>query len=146
MTTIAKAQLALTPAAHPPPRCSPHCSTRSTAYDLFLSRALRNAELVYAPTSADALDMFLALGLEAAAGVRQPLVSFAAAHPGLRVLEDRFTGIEQAVAMPRSDEESRLFLCAFVEEAKASGLVARALHASGNGDATIAGLTSRPGR
>jgi polar amino acid transport system substrate-binding protein len=52
-------------------------------------------------------------------------------HIGLRVLEDRFTGIEQAIALPKADEETWRYLCAFVEDAKASGFVARALEASG---------------
>jgi polar amino acid transport system substrate-binding protein len=112
---------------------------KNTAYDLFLSRTLRRAGLVHAPTSADALDLFLAQDLEAAAGVRQPLLAYARAHPGLRVLEDRFTAIEQAMAMPKGEEDAWRYLCAFVEEAKASGLVARALEASGQSDATVAG-------
>jgi len=112
---------------------------KNTAYDLFLSRALKHAELVYAPTSADALDLFLAQDLEAAAGVRQPLMSYAQAHSGLRVMEDRFTGIEQAMAMPKGNDNSWRYLCDFVEDAKASGFVARALEASGQGDATVAG-------
>lgn len=112
---------------------------KNTAYDLFLSRTLENAELVYAPTSAAALDLFFDHDLEAAAGVRQPLMSFARAHPGLLVLEDRFTGIEQAMAIPKADEETLRYLCAFIEDAKASGFVAQALDASGQGDASVAG-------
>jgi polar amino acid transport system substrate-binding protein len=118
---------------------------KNTAYDLFLSRELKNAELVYAPTSAAALETFLNQGLEAAAGVRQPLASFAHAHPGLRVLQDQFTVIEQAMAMPKADEDTWRYLCAFVEDAKTSGLIARALDASGQGDATIAGPASPTG-
>lgn len=49
---------------------------RNTAYDLFLSRSLKHAALAYAPTSADALDLFAREGLDAAAGVRQPLVAY----------------------------------------------------------------------
>src|SRR3954453_5179146 len=59
---------------------------RNTAYDLHLSRTLRHARLVYAPTSHDALELFLSEGLEAA-GVRQPLSAFAKAHPDLRVMD-----------------------------------------------------------
>jgi len=67
-------------------------------------------------------------------------------HIGLRVWEDRFTGIEQAIALPKADEETWRYLCAVVEDAKASGFVARALEASGQGHATVAGPAPPPGR
>ena len=47
-------------------------------------------------------------GLEAAAGVRQPLLAAAAAHPGYRVLEGHFTAIRQAMAVPRQNAGRRL--------------------------------------
>jgi len=43
------------------------------------------------------------------------------------------------MAMPKGDDNSWRYLCDFVEDAKASGFVARALEASGQGDATVAG-------
>ncbi|MEW3744792.1 restriction endonuclease, partial [Pseudomonas aeruginosa] len=57
----------------------------------------------------------------------------------LRVLEDRFTGIEQAMATPKVDEATLRYLSAFIEGVKASGFVAQALDASGQGDASVAG-------
>jgi polar amino acid transport system substrate-binding protein len=111
---------------------------RGSAYDLFLTRALRRAALVRAETSAGALDLFLADHLEVAAGVRQPLVAFARAHAGLRVMDGRFMAIEQAMGTPRGREAGARGLDAFVADAIASGLVARALAASGQGDVTVA--------
>jgi polar amino acid transport system substrate-binding protein len=111
---------------------------KGAAYDLYLSRTLKHAELVRSATSAEALEQFLADGLEAAAGVRQPLVKFAQARPGLRVLDGRFTAIEQAVATPIGRTSAHAFLKSFVEEMKASGFVAKALDASGQRDATVA--------
>jgi polar amino acid transport system substrate-binding protein len=109
------------------------------AYDLYLSRTLKHAQLVRAPSSAAAMEMFLEEeDLDAAAGVRQPLVKFAAAHPGLRVMDERFMAIEQAMCMPQGRAAGARYLRAFVEEMKASGFVAAGLERSGQGDAMVA--------
>jgi polar amino acid transport system substrate-binding protein len=111
---------------------------RGSAYDLFLTRTLTKAQLVRVPTSGDAMDAFLRDHLEVAAGVKQPIAAFAAAHAGLRVLPERFMVIQQAVGVPKAREAAIPFMHAFVEEMKASGFVARALAASGQSDATVA--------
>ncbi|MFC7737179.1 ABC transporter substrate-binding protein [Roseomonas sp. GCM10028921] len=111
---------------------------RGSAYDLYLTRALKSAELRRAPSSPEAVELFLREGLEAAAGVKQPLVAYAAANPGMRVIPGRFMVIEQAVGIPAGREAALPWLRAFVEEMKASGFVARALAASGQGDAEVA--------
>jgi polar amino acid transport system substrate-binding protein len=108
------------------------------AYDLYLSRTLKHAQLVRAPSSAAAMELFLLETLDAAAGVRQPLVKFAAAHPGLRVMDERFMAIEQAMCMPQGREAGARYLRNFVEEMKASGFVAAGLERSGQGDAMVA--------
>ena len=109
-----------------------------SAYDLFLSRALKHAQVVRAPTSPAAIEMFLDAGLDAAAGVRQPLVQFARAHPEVRVLDGRFMAIEQAMGTPKRNAAGALYLRTFIEEMKSSGFVARSLERSGQGDATVA--------
>jgi len=111
---------------------------RASAYELFLTRTLRHATLVRTSTSAAALDLFLADRLEAAAGVRQPLVGFAAAHPDVRVMADRFMVIEQAMATPKGRAAGAAYLRTFIDEMKVSGFVARALAASGQADAAVA--------
>ncbi len=99
-----------------------------SAYDLFLSRELKHASIVRAPTSPAVVDVFLAQNADVAAGVKQQLESGAAQHPGLRLLPGRFMVIQQAmgVAKTRGDAAAQ-WLAAFVEEAKASGFVADAL-------------------
>jgi polar amino acid transport system substrate-binding protein len=109
-----------------------------TAYDLYLTRTIRHAELVRAPDSLAALEMFLKDGLDAAAGVRQPIVRFAQAHPGLRVMDGRFMAIEQAMGVPKARQAGAGYLSAFIEEMKASGFVAAGLQRSGQGDAMVA--------
>jgi len=115
---------------------------KGSAYDLYLTRTLKNATLVRAPTGPAALDMFVADKLEAAAGVKQPIVAYANSHPGLRVIEQRFMAIEQAMGTPKARYQGReaapRYLRAFVEEMKASGFVADALKRSNQPDAAVA--------
>jgi polar amino acid transport system substrate-binding protein len=109
-----------------------------SAYDLYLTRTLKRAQLVRVPTSPEAIDVFLKDKLEVAAGVKQPLVQFAKTHPNVRVMDGRFMVIEQAMGTPKGREAGLLYLREFVEEMKASGFVARGLEKSGQGDATVA--------
>jgi polar amino acid transport system substrate-binding protein len=111
---------------------------RGSAYDLYLTRAIKHAQLIRAESSAAALEAFLRDPLEAAAGVKQPIVAFAKSHPDLRVIPGRFMAIEQAMGTPKGREAGLAYLRAFVEEMKASGFVANALQMSGQGDATVA--------
>jgi polar amino acid transport system substrate-binding protein len=111
---------------------------KGSAYDLYLSRAIRHATLVRQPSGPEALEMFLRDRLEAAAGVRQPINAFAQAHPDTRVIPGRFMAIEQAMGTVKGRDAASAYLRTFIEEMKASGFVARALAASGQGDATVA--------
>ncbi|MCJ2034309.1 transporter substrate-binding domain-containing protein [Methylobacterium sp. J-068] len=111
---------------------------RNTAYDLFLGRHLQAAERIYAPTSADALTLFLDAKPDVLASVRQPLESYVKTHPGLRILPGRFMVIEQTVATPKERAGSAAYMRAFIETMKASGFVAEALAASGQHDAVVA--------
>jgi polar amino acid transport system substrate-binding protein len=109
-----------------------------SAYDLYLTRTLKHAQLVRAPTSPAAIDVFLKDKLEAVGGVKQPLVQFAKTHSGMRVMEGRFMAIQQAVGTPKVREIGARYLREFIEEMKASGFVAKALERSGQGDAVVA--------
>lgn len=95
-------------------------------------------QLVRAPTSPEAIDVFLKATLEAAAGVKQPLLQFAKTHSNVRVMDGRFMAIEQAMGTPKGREAGARHLREFVKEMKASGFVARGLGQSGQGDATVA--------
>jgi len=100
---------------------------RGSAYDLFLTRELKAAALVRAPTSPAVTDLFLAQGLEAAAGVKQQLEVDAKRVGGVRLLPGRFMVIEQAMGVPKGRLVAQAWLSVFVEEMKASGFVAEAL-------------------
>lgn len=98
---------------------------QGSAYDLFLTRTLRNATVVRGD---DGVDVFRAEGLEVAAGIREPMTAFVAANPDLRLVDERFMAIRQAVGTTkdRSPEAVR-FLTELVAELKESGFVAKSL-------------------
>jgi polar amino acid transport system substrate-binding protein len=101
---------------------------RGSAYDLYLSRALKQAQLARAPTSPAVVDHFLAQNADVAAGVKQQLQADAARLGGLRLLPGRFMVIEQAMGLPAARGAAPLeALKAYVEWAKRSGYVAVAL-------------------
>ena len=114
-----------------------------SAYDLHLSRELKHARLVRAPTSPVVVDTMVAQGLDAAAGVKQQLESDAKRVGGVRVLEGRFMTIEQAMATPKGRDAGARYLAGFVEEMKASGFVAAALARHGIAGASIAPPAAR---
>jgi polar amino acid transport system substrate-binding protein len=111
---------------------------QGSAYDLHLTRAIKRATLVRDPSGPESLDRFVREKLEAAAGVRQPIAAFAQLHADMRIIPGRFMAIEQAMGAPRGRDAGVRYLRTFIEEMKASGFVARALAASGQGDASVA--------
>ena len=111
---------------------------KGSAYDLYLTRELKNAGILRAPTSPAVVAHFLETGAEVAAGVRQQLEMDAARTPGLRLLPGRFMVIQQAMGVPDDRGEVVTALREFVEEMKASGFVARALERHGIQGAGVA--------
>ncbi|WP_431262086.1 ABC transporter substrate-binding protein [Roseateles chitinivorans] len=111
---------------------------RGSAYDLYLTREIKSATLVRAPTSPAVTDMFLADQLDVAAGVRQQLEADARRVGGVRLLPGRFMVIEQAMGVPKGRAAAQRWLSGFVEEMKASGFVAEALRRHGIEGALVA--------
>lgn len=110
---------------------------QGSAYDLFLSRTLRQATVVRGD---EGVDVFRAQGLDAAAGIRQPLTEFVAANAGeVRLIEDRFMEIRQAVGTSRKrTPETVRFLHDVVEKLKADGFVTGALRRSHQSETLLA--------
>lgn len=100
---------------------------RGSAYDLFLTREIKAATLVRAPTSPAVTDMFLAQNLDVAAGVRQQLEADARRVGGVRMLPGRFMVIEQAMGVPKGRTAAQAWLSRYIEEMKATGFVAQSL-------------------
>ena len=109
-----------------------------SAYDLYLTRTLKRAQLVRAPTSPAAIELFVKEKLEVAAGVKQPLVAVREDQPerprdrravhGDRAGDGYAEGPRRRCGLPPR----------FVEEMKASGFVAAGLARSGQLDAAVA--------
>ncbi len=113
--------------------------TARTAYDLWLERNLRHATLVRSEDFDTAFEAFSTGRLEALAGLRSRLLVDARHLPGARLLDGRFAAVQQAIGVARGRQAGAAFLSGFVEEAKASGLVARLIERHG-----VAGLSVAP--
>jgi polar amino acid transport system substrate-binding protein len=101
---------------------------KGSAYDLFLTRELKHADIVRAPTSPTVVDVFVEQKLEVAAGVKQQLEADLMRFPNHRLLPGRFMVIQQAMGTPKSrGAEAAAYLAKFVEDMKSSGFVAEAL-------------------
>jgi polar amino acid transport system substrate-binding protein len=112
---------------------------RGAAYDLYLTRTLKDATLVRAEGGGGSalIEAFVTEKLEAAAGVRQALEAYAKTHPEVMVMQDKFMEIRQAMGAPKGRTAGAKYLSAFVEDMKTSGFVADALKRS-NQSATVA--------
>ncbi|WP_426390741.1 ABC transporter substrate-binding protein [Variovorax sp. R-27] len=117
---------------------------KGSAYDLYLTRELKHAHIVRAPTSPSVVETFLAQQLDVAAGVKQQLEADQKRHAGLRLLPGRFMVIQQAMGTPKSrGQAAAAALEAFVEEIKASGFVADALSRHRIQGASVAPVTTQ---
>ncbi|MSQ89397.1 MAG: transporter substrate-binding domain-containing protein [Betaproteobacteria bacterium] len=105
-------------------------SARS-AYDLYLSRHLKHAQLLRAEGIPASYDLFIAEQLEVLAGLLPRLVSEVLRLPGARILEGRFTAIQQAIGTPKARAAGAEYLCQFVADIKSSGLVAQLIERHG---------------
>ena len=109
---------------------------KGSAYDLFLTRTLKNAKLV---REVSGPDTFIAQKLEAAAGVKQAMLLWAKNRTDVRPIDEPFMQINQAMGTPQTrGEAGKKYLKTFIEEMKASGFVTKALERSGQADAQVA--------
>jgi polar amino acid transport system substrate-binding protein len=102
-----------------------------SAYDLWLERNIRHATLLRANFAAGAMKLFSDNQADALAALRPGLQADVERLDGARILDGRFTAVQQAVGTPRANTAGGEFLRDFVEEAKASGLVARLIERHG---------------
>jgi polar amino acid transport system substrate-binding protein len=107
-------------------------------YELFLSRTLKRATLVSTPSADAAFEMLAAGRVEALAGLTQSLLGLAPKLPASRLVEGRFMGVQQSIAVPRGRDAGLRYLRAVVEDAKQSGLVTRAIERTGAKGVSVA--------
>ena len=103
-----------------------------SAYDLYLTRSLKNATIVRAKVGGGqaSIDLFYAEKLDASAGVRQPLEAHAKTNPNVRVMKQPFMAIQQAMGVPPGRPAAARYVRDFIEEMKKSGFVAAGLKRS----------------
>jgi len=99
--------------------------TARSAYGLWLDRNIAHATLVRAETLDGAVQRFERDKLDALAGLKPRLLTDLEKLPGTRLIDGKFMSVQQAIGTPRRNTAAPVFLRSFVEEAKASGLVAR---------------------
>lgn len=112
---------------------------QGSAYDLYLTRTLKSAQLVRTPAQLAAVtERFLADKLDVVAGVKPPLAAWARSRTDMRVIDGAFQEIRQAMGTPKGRTAGAAYLRAFIEEMKANGFVADALKRSNQPDAQVA--------
>ena len=102
-----------------------------SAYDLFLTRHLKHAQLQRATSIDNSYQLFVEKQLDALAGLKPRLVIDAEALPGSRVLEGQVTAVKQSAGTLHGRDAGAHYLREFIEDAKASGLVARLIASYG---------------
>jgi polar amino acid transport system substrate-binding protein len=99
--------------------------------DIVLSRTIKQAALQRVETIDAGFDLLRAGNVHVLAAPRPALLQFSAQLPGSRVLEDRFYATFGAMAVPKGQAGRLSYVSEFIEEAKASGLVQRAIERAG---------------
>jgi polar amino acid transport system substrate-binding protein len=112
----------------------------NSAYDLFLTRTIKNAQVVRAHTGGGEamIELFLKEKLDVVAGVKPVLVEYAKTNAAMRVMDGRFMVIQQSMGLPKGRTTAARYVRTFVEDVKASGFVADALKRSNQTDASVA--------
>lgn len=100
---------------------------KGSAYDLYLTRELKNATMIRAANSQAVVDQFIAENLEVAAGVKQQLEEDAKRYSDLRMLPGRFMVINQAMGVPKGRPNAVQFISQFIGQMKASGFIQDAI-------------------
>jgi polar amino acid transport system substrate-binding protein len=109
-------------------------------YELYLKRNLKRAELVSVQGGDAAFELLATGKVDALAGLVQALLGLAPKLPGSRLVEGRFMGVQQSIAVPKGKDAGLAYLRRVVEEAKTSGLVARAIERTGAKGVSVAPL------
>lgn len=96
-----------------------------SAYELWLTRNIKNAQLTRFKGGDAAFAAFRDQKMDALAGLRPGLITTQANYPGSRILAGNFTAVQQAAGTPKGRPNGFQYVREFIEDVKASGLVAR---------------------
>ncbi len=97
--------------------------TGRSAYGLWLERNIAQATLVKTDSIDSSYERFVGDKLEVLAGLRPRLLADVEKLPGARILDGKFSAVQQAIGTSRKNTAAAEFLRAFVAETKASGFV-----------------------
>jgi polar amino acid transport system substrate-binding protein len=95
------------------------------------ARSLTNTTISAVPSVGEAIELLRSGKADAFALSHDSLGPIAASWPGARILDGGFQNTGIAVAVPKNRPAALAYVTAFIEEAKASGIVRRALDAAG---------------
>jgi polar amino acid transport system substrate-binding protein len=109
-----------------------------SAYELYLTRSLKHAKLVHEKGADNAFKRFVDDKLDALAGLKPRLVTDREKLPGSRLIDGRFTAVQQAAGTPKGRIAAAQYLREFVEDVKASGLVAKLIEKNNVRGLTVA--------
>jgi polar amino acid transport system substrate-binding protein len=113
--------------------------SEKSAYDLFLTRDLQKAQLVRVPGVDASAELFFKENLDALAGLRPFLIQLSGTHPNTRILEGRFTTVDQAIGTPKARAAALPYLKDFVKDIKASGFLKSVIERNSVRGVTIPG-------
>lgn len=100
-------------------------------YELYLTRALRNATLIRAKGGPASIELFNSGRADALAALKPMLLESMAKMPEGRLLEDKFMTVNHGLASPRNRNAATAYLKVFAEEMIASGFIARSIERHG---------------
>jgi len=112
--------------------------SEKSAYDLYLTRTLKHAELVRLRGADAVFRKFVDDRLDALASLKPRLITDCENLPGSRILDGNFTTVQQGAGTPKGRAAGARYLCEFIEEVKASGLVAKLIEKNGVRGLTVA--------
>lgn len=111
---------------------------RGDGSDLYLTRTLKRAQLIRADSHAAALELVRTGGADAKSSPRPVLMAESSGLPGSKVLADGYADIYFAALVPKGHTDRLAYINEFIEDAKASGLVARIIAKLGLQGAQVA--------
>ena len=116
----------------------------NTATTRAAQRSLRTVSIVNVKTADELLELLRAGKADAVVQSREALIGLAGKLPGARVLDGSFLSSFVAIAVPRARPAALAYVSAFIEEAKASGSVRRALDNAGLKSSVVAPAGQMP--
>ncbi|WP_417846034.1 transporter substrate-binding domain-containing protein [Thalassospira povalilytica] len=96
---------------------------KGAAYDLYLSRNLKNAKIVRTVGSKPVDEMLMNNTIDVAAGIRPAMAKYVTWNPALRMLSEPFMFIEQAIGTPVQNRDGARFIETYLKEAHSSGRI-----------------------